>query len=104
MMGLSTKNRKLVGGLVIVGALGGGGLVLKAIDFAGSGTGTVLNQAPKLKDPGVSAIGTAGDWSATGVEQLGKLQAKLDNLSNASTTSPAAGAPAAPGAAGNPDS
>lgn len=103
-MALSTKNRKIVGIAVLVGALGGGGFVLKAVDFAGSGAGTVLNQAPKLKDPGVSAIGTAGDWSATGVEQLGKLQAKLDTLSNVSTTTPAAAVPAAPGAAGNPDS
>lgn len=104
-MALSQKNRKIVGGALIVGMLGGSALIGRAIVFTGDASKTTLEQIPKIT-PGLGgAIDAGGTLGAKGVDNLGKIQDSLSALDAKTTsTTAAAGAPAAPGPAGNPDS
>lgn len=104
-MALSTKNRKWVVGALIVGTLGGGGLVVKGIDFGGSAAKAGAEQLHKVAPAVPPLIDDGGDIMAKGVDNLGKTQDALNRLDAKTTTTTApAGAPAAPGPAGNPDS
>ena len=83
-MALSPKNRKVVGGLVLIGALGGAPIVMSVIDFAGNATTAGIEEVNQVAPHVPGVIDNGGNIAVAGLAQFNKL-----NSLNPTTTTAA---------------